>query len=185
MADDGVIDLASRKQQRQQSELARVKAANEALIALATANLAAQAQTHGAVLAVLEAETAPALDRMLAGRVATTLGADVVRVFIEGHALLPAGQAIKPCAPEFTSALLGSRAERLGPVDTRYADALYAGKASSLRTEAIARLDVAGVPGALCLASRDGDAFRPDQAADLLHFLARVLERRLSPWLKG
>jgi uncharacterized protein YigA (DUF484 family) len=184
MAEDGVIDLAARQRSKLEGELARLRASNEALIALAKANLAAQAQTHAAVLAVMEAETLLALDRKLAGRVAGALTVDVVRVFLEGHAPLPAGQAIQPCAPEFTEALLGSKAERLGPIDTRYADALYAGKASSLRTEAIARLDVGGVAGALCLGSRDGDMFRPDQAADLLHFLARVLERRLAPWLK-
>ncbi len=185
MADDGVIDLAARQRSKLETELARVRASNEALIALAKANLAAQAQTHAAVLAVMEAETLPALDRKLTGRVAGALSVDVVRVFIEGHALLPAGQAIQPCAPDFTHALVGGKAERLGPIDTRYADALYAAKASALRTEAIARLEIGGVAGALCLASRDGEMFRPDQAADLLHFLARVLERRLAPWLKG
>ena len=184
MAEDGVIDLASRQRAKLETELARLRASNEALIALAKANLAAQAQTHGAVLSILEADTLPALDRKLAGPVAGALGVDVVRVFIEGRALLPAGQAVLPCAPDFTQALVNGKAERLGPVDARYADALYAGKASALRSEAIARLDIAGTAGALCLASRDGDAFRPDQAADLLHFLARVIERRLAPWLK-
>jgi len=184
MADDGVIDLAARQRAKLETELSRLRASNEALIALAKANLAAQAQTHAAVLAVMEAETLAALDRKLAGRVAGALGVDVVRVFIEGHAPLPAGQAIQPCAPDFAQALTGSKAERLGPVDGRYADALYGAKASALRCEAVALLDIAGVPGALCLASRDGEMFRPDQAADLLHFFARVLERRLAPWLK-
>lgn len=185
MPEDGVIDLAARQRSKLETELSRLRASNEALIALAKANLAAQAQAHAAVLALMEAETLPALDRKLAGRVAGALGVDVVRVFIEGHTLLPAGQALQACAPEFTDALVGSKAERLGPIDTRYADALYAGKASVLRSEAIVRLDIGGVAGALCLASRDGDMFRPDQAADLLHFLARVLERRLAPWLKS
>lgn len=184
MADDGVIDLAARQRARLETELSRLRASNAALIDLARANLAAQAQTHGAVLSILEAQSAPALDRKLAGPVAGALGVDVVRVFIEGCSLVPSGQAIQACAPDFTQALLGAKAERLGPVDTRYADALYAGKASALRTEAVARLDIAGARGALCLASRDGQAFRPDQAADLMHFLARVLERRLAPWLK-
>ena len=185
MADDGVIDLAARQRAKLETELARLRASHEALITLAKANLAAQAQTHAAVLAILEADTLPALDRKLAGRVAGALSVDIVRVFIEGHAPLPAGEAIQACAPELTDALLGARAERLGPVDARYADALYAGRAGALRTEASVRLDIAGVSGMLCLASRDGEAFRPDQGADLLHFLARVVERRLAPWLKA
>jgi uncharacterized protein YigA (DUF484 family) len=36
----------------------------------------------------------------------------------------------------------------------------------------------------LCLGARDDRAFTPDQGADLLHFLARALERRITPWLK-
>lgn len=183
MAEDGVIDLASRQRARLEAELNRLRASNTALVAMAKANLAAQAQTHGAVLSVLEAPTLAALDRTLAGALAASLGVDCVRVFIEGHAALPAPQAIRACAPDLVSALLGRAGERLGPVDTRFADALYAGKASSLRSEAIVRLDIAGAPGVLCLASRDGAMFSPDQGADLIHFLARVLERRIGPWL--
>lgn len=184
MADDGVIDLAARQRAKLESELRRLRATNTALVALAKANLAAQAQTHGAVLAVLDAQTLPALDRQLAGPVAGALSVDVVRVFVEGHAPLPSGRAILACAPDLTAALLGKQAERLGPVDTRFADALYGGKASSLRSDAITRLQMGANTGFLCLASRDGEAFAPDQAADFLHFFARVLERRLGPWLK-
>ncbi|XBQ17430.1 MAG: DUF484 family protein [Oceanicaulis sp.] len=184
LAGEGVVDLGARARQKLEAELAKVRATNTALIALAKANLAAQAQTHAAVLAVMEAETLSALDRKLAGRAAGALGVDAIRVFIEGHAPLKGGAAIQGCSPDLVDALMGEKAERLGPVDARFADALYGPVGTGLRSEALARLEVGGRPGVLCLGARDGKAFTPDQGADLLHFLARALERRLAPWLK-
>ncbi|MGJ3232078.1 MAG: DUF484 family protein [Oceanicaulis sp.] len=185
LAGADVVDLGQRARAKLERELARAKAANEALIALAKANLAVQAQVHGAVLAVMEADSLAALDRKLSGRAAGALGVDILRVFIEGHAPLKAGAAIQGCAPELVDALLGDKADRLGPVDTRFADALYGPMGPGVRSEALARLDIGGRPGVLCLGARDGRAFTPDMAADLLHFFARALERRIAPWLKG
>jgi uncharacterized protein YigA (DUF484 family) len=183
MAEDGVIDLARRQRAKLEAESNRLRASNAELVAMAKANLAAQAQTHSAVLSVLEADTLPALDRKLAGPVASALSVDLARIFIEGHDPLPSGQAIRSCSPGLVTAMLGARPERLGPVDARYADALYAAKASSLRSDALVRLDMGRAVGVLCLASRDGAAFHTGQGADLLHFFARVMERRLRPWL--
>jgi hypothetical protein len=184
LAGESIVDLAQRARWKLEGELRRVRATNTALIDLAKANLAAQAQTHSAVLALMEAESLTALDRKLSGRAAGALGVDLIRVFVEGHSPLKAGAAIQGCAPDLVDELVGEGAERLGPVDTRFADALYGPMGSGLRSEALARLEIEGRPGVLCLAARDGGAFAPDQAADLLHFMARVLERRIAPWLR-
>lgn len=185
LAASGVVDLGAHARKRLEAGLARARATNTALVALAKANLAAQAQTHAAIIAVMEADSLSALDRKLAGRAAGALSVDVIRIFIEGADPLPGGQAIRPCSPELTDALLGKRAERLGPVDERFASALYDARASGLRSEALVRLELARRPAVLCLAARDARAFTPDQGADLLHFFARVLERRITPWLAG
>ena len=184
LASDSVVDLTSRQRQRAQAELSKVKAANAALIELSKANLAAQAQCHNAVLAILETENLAALDRKLEGRVAGALGVDKVRVLIEGCTPLSDGRALIGCAPDLVEALIGARAERLGPVDARFADAVYGPQGPGLRSEALVRMAIAGHPAVLCLAARDQAAFTPDMGADLLHFLARVLERRIMPWLK-
>lgn len=185
LAGESVVDLSKKAREKLEREVRKVRATNTALIALAKANLAVQAQVHGAVLAVLEADSLTALDRKLSGRAAGSLGVDIVRVFVEGHAPLKAGAAIQGCAPELVDALLGSKAERLGPIDTRFADALYGPMGPGLRSEALARLEFGGRPGVLCLGARNGETFSPDQGADLLHFLARVLERRITPWLNS
>ena len=182
---EGVVDLGSHQRARLQRDVSRSKATNEALIAMAKANLAAQAQVHSAVLAVLEADTLNALDRKLAGRVAGALNVDIIRVFLEGHAPLHRGQAIQGCSPGLVEALLGDRSERLGLLDSRFSDALYAAQSAGLRSEALARIEIGDHQGVLCLASRDDSAFSPEQGADLLHFFARVLERRIAPHLRS
>ncbi|MGY6628675.1 MAG: DUF484 family protein [Oceanicaulis sp.] len=181
----GAIDIAAHARRKLEAELARARATNAALVALAKANLAAQAQTHAAILAVMETDSLEALDRKLAGRAAGALSVDVIRIFIEGCTPLPGARAIRPCSPDLVEALLGARSEKLGPVDTRFSDALYEGQAPGLRSEALVRLELARRPAVLCLAARDARAFTPDQGADLLHVFARVLERRISPWLAG
>lgn len=181
---EGVVDIATAARNRMQAEIRKLKATNEALVALAKANLAVQAQTHSAVLALLEAETLAAFDRKLAGRVAGALNVDVIRIFIEGHAPLRTAECILGAAPDLVRSLLGEGAERLGPVDRRFADALYGPQAGRQQSEALVRLDIAGRTGVLCLAARDHDGFTPEQGSDLLHFLARVLERRLALFLR-
>ena len=183
MADGGVINLADRKADRLEHECARLRASNEALVELAKANLAAQAQTHSAVLGVLGADSLLTLDKALAGPVATSLGVDLVRVFVEGQTPLPNAQSIRACAPGLADALLGGQAEWIGPLDTRFADALYAPQTTRMRSEARVGLEMAGTRGVVCLASCDEALFTPGQAGDLLHFFARVLERQISPWL--
>jgi len=180
-----VIDLAVHARRKQDAQIARLRAANEALVAMARANLAAQAQTHAAVLAVIEADSLAALDRNLAGRAAGSLGVDLVRVYIEGCAPLANARAVKGCAPGLVETLLGGKPEQLGPVDARFADALYGPQGPGLRSQALAHMEIGQRTGVLCLAARDARAFTPDQGADLVHFLARAIERRMAPWLTG
>lgn len=181
---ESVVDINAAARAKLQAEIRRLKATNDALISLAKANLAVQAQTHSAVLALLEAESLAALDRKLAGRVAAALNVDLIRVFIEGHAPLKSAESILGAAPDLAGSLLGESSERLGPVDRRFADALYGPQANRQQAEAMVRLSIGGRTGVLCLAARDHEAFTPDQGSDLLHFLARVIERRLVSFLR-
>ena len=176
-----VVDINAAARDRLQSEIRRLQASNDALIALAKANLAAQAQTHSAVLAILEADTLLALDRKLAGRVAATLNVEVVKVFIENHAPLQSAESIIGASPELVDALLGNDHDKLGPVDQRFADALYGSQASRLASEGIVRLEIGQRHGMLCLASREKDAFTDDQGSELMPFSAIL---RAAAWIE-
>jgi uncharacterized protein len=183
--DEGnVVDLGAVARARLQTEIRRLRKGQETMIEMARTNLAAQAQTHNAVLSIMEAATLADLDKKLAGRVAQALGVDVLKVYIEGHAPLKSAEAILGSAPELSSALLGPYAERLGPIDRRYADALYGPRSNRMESEAVAAMEIDGHPGVLCMASRDAKMFRPEQGADLVHFIARAIERRMGEWLR-
>lgn len=182
--DGNVVDLGVVARARLQTEIRRLRKANETLISLAKANLAAQAQAHNAVLSIMDAATLADLDKKLSGRVADALGVDVARVYLEGHAPLKSAEAIRGAAPDLSAALLGPYAERLGPIERRYADALYGPRGAKMNSEAVVALEVEGRQGVLCLASRDAAMFDPRQGADLVHFLARALERRMAVWLR-
>jgi uncharacterized protein YigA (DUF484 family) len=64
-------------------------------------------------------------------------------------------------------------------------EGLYNAHASNVRSEALVRLDFSRVtpPGLLALGGADPEQFHPDQAADLLEFLARIVERCVRLWL--
>ena len=179
---DGVVDLAAAARDKLLAEIRQLKALNEGLVETARANLAVQSQVHMALLAMLEADTLAGLDRKLSGRVAGALGVDVLRVFIENHAPLRAAESVLGAADGLIESVLGERVERLGPIEPRFADALYGPQGARVQSEALVRLEIGERRGVLALAARDASLFTPGQGTELLSFLARALERLLARW---
>jgi len=178
-ADTNVTDLNAAARARLQSEITLLKAANKDLLDRLRGNLAAQASAHAAVMGLMDEPSLSALDRRLAGHTATTLGLEAVRVCLEGITALPRAIAILPAAPGLKMAMMGEASECLGAPDPRLSAPIYGVQASRVASEAVIALEGRGFSGVLCLGSARRDAFRLDDAADLAHFLARVLERRL------
>lgn len=184
VAEDGcLVDINRAARLRMEGEIRKLRATNDRLQALSRANLAAQAQTHAAALSIAEADTLEELDRMLAARVAGPLGLDVARVLIERYVPRRGARCILAAPDGLTHAALGDSADHLGPLDTHLANVLYGLQAPRLRSHALIALDIAGRPGLLCLASRGLETYTADQGADLPHFLGRLIERRIAPWL--
>jgi len=184
IADDGnLVDINRAARVRMNEELRKLRAHNDRLLALSRANLAAQAQTHAAALSITEAESLEHLDRTLAARVAGPLGLDVARVLIEHYVPRRGARCVLAAPGGLVEAALGGEADHLGPLDTHLADVLYGLQAPRLRSHALIALEIAGRPGLLCLASRGLETFTADQGADLPHFLGRLIERRIGPWL--
>lgn len=181
--DGNITDLNAAARARLQGEITLLKAANEDLQDMLRGNLAAQASAHAAVMGLMDEPTLAALDRRLAGHTATTLGLEAVRVCLEGITALPRAIAILPAAPGLKAAMLGEASERLGAPDPRLSGPVYGVQASRVASEAVIALEGRGFSGVLCLGSARRDAFRPSDAADLAHFLARILERRLEALL--
>lgn len=177
---EGMSDIGAKAREGLQREIRRLKAANDTLITIARNNLAAQARAHSAVLKVIDTPTLAALDRELAGPVASALGVEAVRVCLEGQTPLPRPMAILPAAPGVKAALLGEASDRLGAPDPRFAPGLYGPQAARIASEAVIALEGKGFTGLICLGARDENTFRSGDAADLVHFLARAVEKRLS-----
>ena len=178
-----VIDLGAAAREKLVEEIHQLKALNEGIVETARANLATQAQIHMAVLALLEADSLAALDRKISGRLTGTLGVDVCRILIEGHAPLRKSESIIGAAEGVGSEVLGDKVELLGPVDPDAAHALYGQQGARVKSQAIVRLDFNGHDGLMALAARDGHLFESGQGTELLNFLARAIERMIVQWL--
>jgi uncharacterized protein YigA (DUF484 family) len=167
--------------------LARVHAAHQReamqrqqLEKIARANFSAQAQTHGAVIDLLDAtchaDLAERLDRL--GRQRFGLAAAVVA--IEGERapaewrLLVEGQV---------DMILGDHGlVRMGILPT--AMGLFDAQQTQVRSMALVRMAVwePARQGLLAFGSADPEGFTPDMGSELVAFLARVVERTAERW---
>jgi len=191
-----VVDLRARLVERLEDRLERLKRTHRTVIAAAYENVAGTAQVHRAVLALLEvtklsdflavltrdvpgmlgveecrfcleaevedAGPAQGLSEGLAGRVlALPIGTVEAYLMLDGEPS-PGGVVLRPAPPE--SVML------FGP-DARS------------RSEALIRLDFAGLPGLVAFGARDPQRFMPHHGADLLTFFGGVIERVIGHWL--
>lgn len=191
-----VIDLRAKLVERLEERLERLKRTHRTVIAAAYENVAGTSQVHRAVLALLEVtrlseflailtrdvpgmlgveecrfcleaevdDTGPAqgLSEGLGGRVlALPLGTVEAYLMLDGEPS-PGGVVLRPAPPE-SEMLFGS--------------------AARTRSEALIRLDFAGLPGLVAFGARDPDRFQPHHGTDLLAFFGGMVERVIGHWL--
>lgn len=176
VVDFGPIALSrvSEAHQRESSERRRLEA-------VARANFAAQAQTHAAVIDLLEAESlanlATRLDALSRSRFGLATGA----IAIEGDSLAPEGWV--PLVSGQVDALIGShRLSKLGRCPT--AVGLFGALGPDIGSVALLRLQIwkPARQGVIAFGSLDPLAFSDDMGAELVTFLARVVERTAERW---
>jgi hypothetical protein len=172
--DFGPIALSriSEAHQRESGERRRLEA-------VARANYAAQAQTHAAVIDLLEAadltDLAARIDELSRLRFGLALGA----IAVEGAA--PDGWIA--LAPGQVDLILGPmRLARLGPAPT--ACGLFGALAPEIGSVALLRLALWKQPrqAVIAFGAFDAAAFTPEMGAELVTFLARVVERMAERW---
>ncbi len=148
---------------------------------LARANFDAQAQTHAAVIELLEARDNADLARRLSHLARARFGLVAGVIAVEGPARAPGGW--KPLAEgQVDLTLGGGRVARLGVVPT--ALGLFGTRASEIGSVALVRLAI-GAPartGVLAFGASDAEAFAPDMGHELIDFLAQVVERTAARW---
>jgi uncharacterized protein YigA (DUF484 family) len=176
IVDFGPIALArvSEAHRRESGERRRLEAT-------ARANYAAQAQTHAAVIDLLEADTLEDLARRLDDIARLRFGLAAGAIGLEGEGVAPPRWT--PLVQGQVDALLGGwRLARLGPCPT--AAGLFGALAPQIGSCALLRLSI-GVParaGVIAFGAFDSTAFAADMGAELATFLARVLERTAERW---
>ena len=148
----------------------------------ARANFSAQAQTHGAVVDLLDArnhsDLARRVDELAQQRFG--LAAGVIALETEGHP--PAGW--KMLVESQVDMILGGpqRLARLGFAPT--ALGLFGERAEEIKSMAMVRMAIwePSRQGLLAFGSANPEDFTPDMGAELVAFLARVVERTAERW---
>jgi uncharacterized protein YigA (DUF484 family) len=147
----------------------------------ARANFSAQAQTHGAVVDLLDArnhsDLARRVDELAQARFG--LAAGVIALESDG---LPAGW--KMLVEGQVDLILGGsqRMARMGPVPT--ARGLFGDIGGGIQSMALLRMAIwePSRQGLLAFGSAEPEGFTEDMGAELVAFLARVVERTAERW---
>ena len=178
---DNIIDFGpvalSRVAQAHKRELGE----RQRLEAVARGNYAAQAQTHAAVIDLLEARNHADLARRLDDLARLRFGLAAGTIALEGPGEAPPGW--RPLMQGQIDLLLGPRKlARMGQIPT--ALGLFGDQAGAIGSVALIRLAIwePARQGVIAFGSADADAFSADMGPDLVTFLARVVERSAERW---
>ncbi|MHB8528470.1 MAG: DUF484 family protein [Caulobacteraceae bacterium] len=151
------------------------------LESVARANFAAQAQTHAAVIELLESRDHADLARRLGNLARSRFGLAAAVLAVETETAAPVGWRV--LAPGQVDMVLGpGRAVRMGLVPT--ALGLFGGVGGGIGSVALIRLRLwpRRRAGLMAFASSDPEGFTDDMGADLIAFVARVAERCAERW---
>ena len=184
-----VLDMQQFMIGRLQNQVKVLRDIQSDLIEATSLNSIAREQVHAAALKLLDARsfehlieyiTSPnALARMLGIRAAT--------VCIEtAHGVSGIGiRGVRVLEPGGVDRILGMGENCRLSAHVRGSRGLYGHLADEVHSEALVRLDVSpgSPPGLLALGGFEPEQFHPDQAVDLLEFLAHVVQRCVRQWL--
>lgn len=159
----------------------RESTARKRLEAVARANFSAQSQTHGAVVDLLDARNHADLARRVDELAQLRFGLTAGVVCLEGPDRTPAGWRmlvegqIDMIIGHQNIALMGFQPTALG---------LFGERAEQVKSMAMIRMAIwePARQGLIAFGSADADGFTVDMGAELVAFLARVVERTAERW---
>jgi uncharacterized protein YigA (DUF484 family) len=182
VAAGNVVEFAPAVMARVHAAHQRESAQRQQIEETARANFSAQAATHGAVVDLLDArnhsDLARRVDELAQQRFGLTAG--VIALETDGHP--PAGW--KMLVESQVDMILGGpqRLARMGFAPT--ALGLFGERAEEIKSMAMVRMAIwePARQGLLAFGSADPGSFTPDMGAELVAFLARVVERTAERW---
>jgi uncharacterized protein YigA (DUF484 family) len=178
---ENVVDFGPAALARLSQAKVREKQARVQLEVTARANFAAQAQAHAAVVDILESRNNSDLARRLEEIAQLRFGLASAVMAIEGPGGTPAGW--RELAPGFTDELLGTEGlSRMG--QSPHLELLFSQQAEAVRSVAMVRVALWNPvrQGVLAFGSPEKKGFTADMGAELVAFLARVVERTAERW---
>lgn len=159
----------------------RESSQRQRLEAISRANFAAQARTHAAVVDLIEADSHADLARRLDLILKVQFGLAAGVLALESEDAAPEGW--RRLAPGQVDLVMGGgKAVRMGVTPT--AAGLFAELAPIIGSAALLRLTIGENrrQGVAAFGAAEADAFAADMGADLVTFLARVIERTAARW---
>jgi uncharacterized protein YigA (DUF484 family) len=176
-----VIDFGPKALARAAAAHKREASVRQAIEANARANFSAQAQTHAAVIDVLDARNHSDLARRVDEMSMLRFGLAAGVMALEGPTRVPAGWyalaegQVDMLAGEAPIARMGFFAPALP---------LFGDKAETIRSMALVRMAIwePRREAVLAFGSTDPEGFTPDMGIELVNFLARVVERTAERW---
>lgn len=186
---ENVVDMQSFVIARLQNKVRMLRDIQSDLIEASSLNSLAREQVHAAALSMLDAPSFDALIEYitLPGGLARTLGLAAASICIEVTGQVSRAETIGMRLLENggVDRMMGGNYPWRLTANVQGSQSLYGDRASDVYSEALVRLDFSRVtpPGLLALGGLDPEQFHPEQAADLLEFLARIVERCVRLWL--
>jgi hypothetical protein len=172
-----VVEFGPAALARQIDAHRRESSARLQLEATARANFAAQAQCHAGVVDLLESRSNSDLARRLDETAQLRFGLVAGAVAVEGKA--PAGWV--HLDEGMVDMILGEdRVSRLG--ETGFCSLLFPDAVVGVGSVALIRLTLWERQGLLAFGAADAESFTPEMGAELIAFLARVIERTAERW---
>jgi len=183
-----VVDFGAAALSRVEAVAAREAGARKAIEGVARANFAAQAQTHVAVLDLMEARNPSDLARRLDAAAQARFGLAGASIVLEKPGAIPFGW--RSLEPGGVDALLGRDGlHRLGAYSpTAAGQALFGTVEDQVRSIAFVRMaphvgpNGAARPALCAFGSPDPEGFTPEMGCELAAFLTRVIERMAERW---
>ena len=176
-----VVDFGPRALARVAAAHRREASVRQAIEANARANYSAQAQTHAAVIDLLDARNHSDLARRVDEMSKLRFGHAAGVIALEGPHRVPAGW--RALAAGQGDLLLGdapiARMGFFAPALPLFGEAM-----ESIRSMALVRMAVwePRREALLAFGSKDPEGFTPDMGTELVNFLARVIERTAERW---
>ncbi len=186
---DNVLDLQSAMIERLQHKVEQLRDIQAELIDAASINALTRDRVLVAVLKLMDAKSFEELVAFITEPtgLAAALDLDTVALAVESKADAPGlgVRGLRILEANGVDTLIGSGEPFRLSSEITSNPGLYGGSAPHVRSEALVRLTFSKStpPGLLALGSAHPEQFHPSQAADLLEFMGRVVERAVRLWL--